>query len=67
MQIADRVSSDLAIHHGKPVIAGTRVPVSVAVGSLAGGMTKQDVMREYELTNDDVVAALAFADVLGDY
>ena len=30
---------DPAICHGKPIIRGARVPVTVAVGSLAGGMT----------------------------
>ena len=31
----DRITSDPAIHHGEPVIRGTRVSVSVIVGSIA--------------------------------
>ena len=31
----DRINIDPAICHGKPVIRGTRVPVSIVLGSLA--------------------------------
>jgi uncharacterized protein (DUF433 family) len=61
VEIARHITIDPAIHHGAPVIAGTRVPVSLVVGSLAGGMSKEDVMREYELGEEDVEAALAYA------
>lgn len=57
----DRVVIDPRICHGKPVIRGTRVPVSIVVGSLAGGMTFEEVEREYSLTRDDIRAALKFA------
>ncbi len=36
-QIAPRIVADPAVHFGKPVIEGTRVPVEVIVGKLAGG------------------------------
>lgn len=49
------------IHHGVPVITGTRVPVAIVVGSLGGGMSKEDVMQEYALTLEEVNAALAYA------
>ena len=57
----DRIIIDPAICHGKPVIRGTRTPVAVVIGSLAGGMTSDEVQREYDLTPDDIQAALAFA------
>jgi uncharacterized protein (DUF433 family) len=57
----DRVLIDPKICHGKPVIRGTRTPVAIVVGSLAGGMTFDDVQREYDLTPEDIRAALAFA------
>ena len=57
----DRVVLDPSIHHGKPVIKGTRVPVATVIGSLAGGMSKQEVAREYDLQVTDFVAALAYA------
>lgn len=49
-----------AIHDGKPIIDGTRLPVAVVVGSLAGGMTFEEVQREYDITADDIRAALRF-------
>lgn len=60
----DRILIDPAICHGKPVVKGTRVPVSIVVGSLAGGMGFEDVQREYDLTQEDIRAALAFANEL---
>jgi uncharacterized protein (DUF433 family) len=56
----DRILIDPAICHGKPVIRGTRVPVTVVVGSLAGGMSFDEVQREYDLSVDDIRAALRF-------
>ena len=39
MEIAPRISVDERVRFGKPVIAGTRVPVDLVLGKLAGGMT----------------------------
>lgn len=60
MDAPDRIVLDAATAHGKPVIRGTRVPVTVVVGSLAGGMTFEEVQREYDVTIEDVRAALKF-------
>ncbi|NUO79221.1 DUF433 domain-containing protein [candidate division KSB1 bacterium] len=57
----DRIVIDPEIQHGKPVIRGTRVPVARIVGGLAGGMTIEEITREYEIAVDDVFAALNFA------
>ncbi len=46
---------------GKPVIKGTRVPVQIIVGSLAGGMDIEEICREYRVTEKDVHAALSYA------
>jgi len=62
----DLIVIDPKICHGKPVIRGTRVPVTIVVGSLAGGMSFEDVQREYDLTSDQVRAALRFAGDLLD-
>jgi len=56
----DRIVIDAKIAQGKPVIRGTRVPVTLVVGSLAGGMTFEEIQREYDLTADDIRAALKF-------
>lgn len=62
----DRIVIDPAICHGKPVIRGTRMPVTYIVGSLAGGMTFEQVQREYDLTEEDIRAALKFVTDLAD-
>jgi uncharacterized protein (DUF433 family) len=61
MTTSDRIIVDPAIAHGRPVIRGTRVPVTFVLGSLAGGMPFEDVQNEYGLTREDVLAALSFA------
>jgi len=61
MEIAPRISIDDKVRFGKPVITGTRVPVDLILGKLAGGMTYEEVMTEYNLTRDDILAALDYA------
>ena len=60
-EIAPRITVDETVRFGKPVIAGTRVPVDLVVGKLAGGMTVEQVMEEYEILREDVLAALSYA------
>jgi len=40
------------------MLCGTRTPVSIVVGSLAGGMSFEEVQREYDLINEEIRAAL---------
>ena len=61
MNIAPRITASGNVHFGKPVISGTRVPVHVIVGKLAGGMTYEEVMAEYEVSREDILAALDYA------
>jgi uncharacterized protein (DUF433 family) len=60
-RIAPRIVVDLAVRFGKPVIEGTRVPVDLIVGNLAGGMTAEALTEEYGIGVADVRAALAYA------
>jgi uncharacterized protein (DUF433 family) len=62
----DRIVVDPNICHGKPVIRGTRTPVAIVVGSLAGGMSFEEVQHEYDLSVEDIRAALRFASELVD-
>ncbi len=58
----NRISIDPTIHHGDPCIKGTRVPVSVIVGSFADGDSFEKILRSYpQLTEEDLRAALHFA------
>jgi uncharacterized protein (DUF433 family) len=61
MEIAPRISVNEKIRFGKPVISGTRVPVYLILGKLAGGMTYEEIMAEYEITREDILAVLDYA------
>jgi uncharacterized protein (DUF433 family) len=61
IEIAPRITVDDKVRFGKPVIAGTRVPVSLVIGQLAGGESVETVMAEYGLAREDILAALAYA------
>ncbi len=60
-EIYPGISVDVEVVHGKPVISGTRIPVSLVLGQLAGGVTYDDLQREYGLTAEQVHAALGYA------
>lgn len=61
MEIAPGITVDERIRFGKPVVKGTRVPVDVVLGKLSGGMTYGEVMEEYEITKEDILAVLSYA------
>jgi uncharacterized protein (DUF433 family) len=65
VHMEDRVVIDPRVCHGKPVIRGTRVPVSIIVGSLASGMTVGEIEREYAVTAQDIGSALEFTHSFG--
>jgi uncharacterized protein (DUF433 family) len=60
-EIAPRITVSQDVAFGKPVIQGTRVPVALVIGKLAGGMTVEDVAHEYDLMRQDILAALSYA------
>jgi uncharacterized protein (DUF433 family) len=62
MNWRERISIDPRIHHGKPCIKGTRIPVSVIVGSVADGDTPERIIKSWpQLQPEDITAALKFA------
>lgn len=62
VQWQDRIAIEPNLHHGDPCIKGTRIPVAIIVGSLADGMTVEEVLEAYpQLTKEDIQAALAYA------
>jgi uncharacterized protein (DUF433 family) len=47
---------------GKPCIRGTRMTVTDVLEYLAGGMTQEELLKEFpDLTGEDIRACLAFA------
>jgi uncharacterized protein (DUF433 family) len=66
VRLAPRIVVDPEVRFGKPVIEGTRVPVELVLGKLAGGMSIEEMIEEYALTIEDVRAALQYAsDLVG--
>jgi len=63
MELIDNICIDEKIKGGKPVIKGTRVPVDLILGKLAGGMTYEEVMKEYDITKRDILSVLEYAAV----
>lgn len=62
MSYQDRITVDPTVRSGKPCIKGTRITVYDILEYLAGGMSEQDILRDFpSLTGDDVKAALEFA------
>ncbi|KKP91871.1 MAG: hypothetical protein UR98_C0038G0005 [Parcubacteria group bacterium GW2011_GWA1_36_12] len=50
------------IMFGKPVIAGTRIPVYLILDLLADGITKEEIIEDYypSLTEKDIRSALKY-------
>jgi uncharacterized protein (DUF433 family) len=62
MQWRDRIVSDPQVLAGKPAIKGTRLSVELLLGWLAQGWSHEMLIEAYpQLTNDDILSALAFA------
>lgn len=60
-EIVSGITADPDVAFGKPVIAGTRVPAVVIIGQLAAGIPEAELCAEYELTPDQLRAALRYA------
>jgi uncharacterized protein (DUF433 family) len=60
-EIFPGIVSDKEILGGGSVIKGTRIPVSLILGHLAAGMSTDEIVYEYDLTIEDIRAALGYA------
>lgn len=59
MKIFDRIEINPRICNGKPVIKGTRIPISVILELIAEGKSWQAILDGYpELTKDDIHTAM---------
>jgi uncharacterized protein (DUF433 family) len=57
-----RIELNPKVCNGKPVIKGTRIPVSVILEQIAEGVSWDDLLMGYpELVKDDIQAALIYA------
>ena len=60
-EIFPGIVSDKEILGGEAVIKGTRIPVALILGHLAAGMSTDEIVYEYDLTVEDIRAALGYA------
>ncbi|MCI0512248.1 DUF433 domain-containing protein [candidate division KSB1 bacterium] len=65
-KIADHIEIDTNVHHGKPVVAGTRIPVQTVLGLLSNGVTPEEISRDFyeHLTREDILACIRYANSL---
>ncbi len=60
IEIVPGITADPEVAFGKPVIAGTRVPAALILGQLGAGVPEAELCSEYELTPDQLRAALRY-------
>lgn len=56
-----QIMSDPDIMLGKPVIARTRITVEFILEQLAAGETVEQIVDQYEISREEIKAALDFA------
>ena len=62
MTLLNRIEINPKVCNGRPVIKGTRIPVSVILEQLAEGETWDGILAGYpELTREDIRGALSYA------
>jgi len=61
-ELLARISVDPNVCFGKPCIRGHRIWVSLVLDLLAGGMSHEDILKEYPgLVEEDIRACVAYA------
>jgi len=68
MTVSEQIEIDPRVCNGKPVIAGTRIPVSAVLDMLSAGDNMADIQRKYpELTQRSIAAALNYCHSVIDH
>ena len=61
MSRLSRITTDLAVCHGRPTVRGLRYPVESLLELLSAGMTIDEILDDYpDLEREDILAALEF-------
>jgi len=61
MEIFPGISISPDIRFGKPCLTGTRIDVATVLNALGAGDSIEDVKVAYQLTDEQVLAALRYA------
>ncbi len=59
-ELLKRISIDPQVCFGKPCVQERRIWVSLVLDLLASGMKTNEIMREYDLSEEDVLACIAY-------
>jgi uncharacterized protein (DUF433 family) len=63
----DRITFDEQTMGGRACIRGLRIPVSVVLKMLAGGMSAEQILGDYpNLEPDDIAQSIQYAAILAD-
>jgi uncharacterized protein (DUF433 family) len=68
IQWQDHIDSTPEVLKGKPRVKGTRIPVSLILGYLASGASRDEIIEEFpDLTAEDISACLVYARDLSEF
>jgi uncharacterized protein (DUF433 family) len=60
-ELLERIIVDPKVMAGKPVIRGTRITVDNILELLAAGMKPEEIAEDYNISPEDIRAALLYA------
>jgi uncharacterized protein (DUF433 family) len=62
MKLEERITINADVRSGKPCIKGTRITVYDILEYLAGGMSEEEILSDFDsLSHEDIQAVFAFA------
>ena len=61
IEVYPGITMDSEVRFGKPCIKGTRIDVATVLGRFAAGDKIEGIQEDYQLTREQVMAALAYA------
>lgn len=67
MEVFPGISMNPEVGGGKPCISGTSIDVATVVGTLGGGKSFEEVEEMFQLTRDQILAALRYASYVTDH
>jgi uncharacterized protein (DUF433 family) len=64
----NKIEINPRVCNGKPVIEGTRIPITVILDQFASGCNMTDIQRKFpELTGDQIASALRYCHEMIDH
>lgn len=66
-KLLERIGANPDILRGRPRIKGTRVAVYMVLEAMAMGQSVEEIMLEYSLEREDVLAALLYGARMSNY